>query len=247
MVAFTQAFFSRQWLGNAIRRVTQLLTVATVIVIACGALIDFSTTVLAWSLGTYVALTLCMVGLVHHRDGQRGAMRSSERALRHQVMVNQSRERFLNEMNHEIRPHVELCVEDNGIGMPAHELELATTPLFRGRHALQHRPDGSRMGLAIVSQIVAELNGQFTLSSSAGVKACASVTLEAAEPVVGTAEPALGLEQHRILSGLIAAGTMSDILEFASQLDHSHPQLASQLRVAVDALDVAALVKLTHA
>ncbi len=64
MVAFTQAFFSRQWLGNAIRRVTQLLTVATVIAIAYGALIDFSTTVLAWSLGTYVALTLCMVGLV---------------------------------------------------------------------------------------------------------------------------------------------------------------------------------------
>jgi two-component system sensor histidine kinase PilS (NtrC family) len=68
---------------------------------------------------------------------------------------------------------VALTVEDEGIGMPAAELENLFQP-FNGRFA-----KGSGLGLAIVHRIVADYHGEIRVNSQQGVGTSVSVRLPA--------------------------------------------------------------------
>jgi signal transduction histidine kinase len=60
-----------------------------------------------------------------------------------------------------------LDVEDDGIGIPAHERSRIFDRFFRGDAARLKRPDGSGLGLAIAAWIVRQHHG--TIVVSAGV------------------------------------------------------------------------------
>ena len=68
---------------------------------------------------------------------------------------------------------VTLTVEDEGIGIPAAELEGLFQP-FNGRFA-----KGSGLGLAIVHRIVADYHGEIRVSSQPGAGTSVSVRLPA--------------------------------------------------------------------
>ena len=66
-----------------------------------------------------------------------------------------------------------LTVQDEGIGIPAEELDGLFQP-FHGRFA-----KGSGLGLAIVHRIVTDYNGEIQVSSHAGSGTTVSVRLPA--------------------------------------------------------------------
>jgi signal transduction histidine kinase len=69
-----------------------------------------------------------------------------------------------------VRPEngaIVLDVEDDGIGIPAHERPRIFDRFFRGDAARLKRPDGSGLGLAIAAWIVRQHHG--TISVEAGV------------------------------------------------------------------------------
>ncbi|MDO8794588.1 MAG: ATP-binding protein, partial [Vicinamibacterales bacterium] len=68
---------------------------------------------------------------------------------------------------------VVLTVKDEGIGIPAEELDNLFQP-FHGRFAR-----GSGLGLAIVHRIVSDYNGEIQVSSKAGQGTTVSVRLPA--------------------------------------------------------------------
>ncbi len=80
------------------------------------------------------------------------------------------------------------CVEvqDQGIGIPPHELPQVFERRFRGSLARQHRPDGSGLGLPIAQALAQAHGGQVQLLSPPGQGTLARVVLPAApvaEPV----------------------------------------------------------------
>jgi signal transduction histidine kinase len=75
--------------------------------------------------------------------------------------------------------HVEIRVEDNGIGIPATELEHVFEPFFRVDSRAPGGAAGAGLGLAIVRQLVHLHGGEVKASSEPGRGSVFSVRLPA--------------------------------------------------------------------
>lgn len=61
--------------------------------------------------------------------------------------------------------HYLIIINDNGSGIPAHELEKVTQPYYRGTNAHNHIQRGSGLGLAIAHEIIIIHYGNLTLKN----------------------------------------------------------------------------------
>ncbi len=61
-----------------------------------------------------------------------------------------------------------LTVADTGIGIPADQLSQLFTKFFRASNAMQHRAEGTGLGLYIVKQSVEQLGGTIAVTSTEG-------------------------------------------------------------------------------
>ncbi len=75
------------------------------------------------------------------------------------------------------RRQLTLTVVDQGIGIPADELQRVFDRHFRGLVARQHSPDGSGLGLSIARQLAQAHGGTLELRSEPGVGTRACLTL----------------------------------------------------------------------
>jgi two-component system, OmpR family, phosphate regulon sensor histidine kinase PhoR len=75
---------------------------------------------------------------------------------------------------------VEIAVEDNGIGIPARELEHVFEPFYRVESGAPGGPAGAGLGLAIVRQVVRLHGGEVTVASEPGRGSVFTVRLPAA-------------------------------------------------------------------
>lgn len=75
---------------------------------------------------------------------------------------------------------VEIRVEDDGLGVPPHELERIFEPFHRIEPGVGMRPAGTGLGLAIVDQIVRAHGGTVRVESEEGRGSVFTVTLPAA-------------------------------------------------------------------
>lgn len=71
-------------------------------------------------------------------------------------------------------------VQDDGIGIPSHELPQVFDRHFRGGAARQHRPDGTGLGLPIARALALAHGGRIQILSQPGQGTLARVTLPAA-------------------------------------------------------------------
>jgi signal transduction histidine kinase len=62
----------------------------------------------------------------------------------------------------------QLCVEDNGIGIPSAVLDRVLLPFVQLEHPLVRRVAGTGLGLPLVKSLVELHGGRFTLSSELG-------------------------------------------------------------------------------
>jgi signal transduction histidine kinase len=76
---------------------------------------------------------------------------------------------------HEQGQTVVLEVQDRGVGISAEELPIVRQKFVRGRSS---EPGGTGLGLGIVSRIVADHGGTFTLESKQGAGTTAKVALQ---------------------------------------------------------------------
>jgi signal transduction histidine kinase len=68
----------------------------------------------------------------------------------------------------ERRGRAELAVDDEGPGVPQAEREQVFTRFFRGRGDSVTATRGAGLGLAIVTEFAATMNGQVSVTSAAG-------------------------------------------------------------------------------
>jgi len=61
--------------------------------------------------------------------------------------------------------HMELSIEDNGVGIAENEVKRVFTPFFRSESSRQRGIPGNGLGLAVVERIAASLDVKVTLSS----------------------------------------------------------------------------------
>ena len=76
---------------------------------------------------------------------------------------------------------VEIAIEDNGIGIPAHDLPRLTERFFRVDKARSRALGGTGLGLAIVKHIVQAHGGRLDITSAVGQ----GTTVRVAFPAVG--------------------------------------------------------------
>lgn len=72
---------------------------------------------------------------------------------------------------------LEIRVADTGVGISKSEQEHIFEPYFRGRQSHNDAPEGIGLGLAIVAQLVAGLNGRIELNSELGKGSIFIVTI----------------------------------------------------------------------
>ena len=72
---------------------------------------------------------------------------------------------------------LEIKVADTGIGISESEQESIFEPYFRGQQSHNNAPEGVGLGLAIVAQLVASLNGKIELNSKLGEGSVFTVTI----------------------------------------------------------------------
>lgn len=63
---------------------------------------------------------------------------------------------------------VDLLIEDHGHGIPQEDLAHIFEPFFRGKLALDRRPEGLGLGLAVAQRIARAFGGEITAHSEAG-------------------------------------------------------------------------------
>ena len=73
--------------------------------------------------------------------------------------------------------YVQIIVCDQGIGIPASELDLVFERFFRGELARKRTHSGSGLGLSLAKSIVENHQGQIEISSEPGKGTCVIVTL----------------------------------------------------------------------
>lgn len=81
---------------------------------------------------------------------------------------------------------VEIAVEDNGIGIPAEELEHVFEPFYRVESGAPGGPAGAGLGLAIVRQVVRLHGGEVKAASEPGRGSVFTVRLPAAPAGAGS-------------------------------------------------------------
>ena len=72
-----------------------------------------------------------------------------------------------------------LTVQDNGIGIPAHEMENVLKPFHQVENQMTRRFEGTGLGLPLVQAITHAHGGELKLSSQLGVGTSVTVTLPA--------------------------------------------------------------------
>lgn len=83
----------------------------------------------------------------------------------------------------EVGPAVELIVEDNGRGIPAHILPSLGTPFQKAGSAHDSSNPGTGLGLAISRGLAEQMNGSLKIESSEGEWTRITVTLPSAPPI----------------------------------------------------------------
>lgn len=78
--------------------------------------------------------------------------------------------------------HVEIAVEDSGIGIPADEQDKLFREFFRASNAKQHTMNGTGLGLALVRRVVERHGGHMELDSEEGKGTRVVVTLPIRQP-----------------------------------------------------------------
>lgn len=89
---------------------------------------------------------------------------------------------------------VVLEVEDDGIGIAAHEQPHVFEPLFRGAEAVRRHIQGAGLGLAIASAVVEGLDGDLEVESELGSGSTFRVRLP---PLPGDTTPAIAVPTQR--------------------------------------------------
>ena len=74
--------------------------------------------------------------------------------------------------------HLQLTVEDNGIGMPTSVTDNLFKPFMQGEISTTRRVDGTGLGLAITSNLLQLMNGDIAIKSAAGVGTTVAITLK---------------------------------------------------------------------
>ncbi len=76
---------------------------------------------------------------------------------------------------------VVIQVKDNGPGIPAREQKRVFDKFYRGKDPLQRTIEGTGLGLAMVTHIVAGHGGKVAVASDLGTGATFTITLPAVE------------------------------------------------------------------
>ena len=74
--------------------------------------------------------------------------------------------------------HLQVTVEDNGIGMPTSVTDNLFKPFMQGETSTTRRVDGTGLGLAITSNLLQLMNGDIAIKSAAGVGTTVAITLK---------------------------------------------------------------------
>ena len=72
--------------------------------------------------------------------------------------------------------HLQVTVEDNGIGMPTSVTDNLFKPFMQGETSTTRRVDGTGLGLAITSNLLQLMNGDIAIKSAAGVGTTVAIT-----------------------------------------------------------------------
>lgn len=72
---------------------------------------------------------------------------------------------------------VQIAVEDNGPGIPEHELAAVLQPFYRVESSRNRETGGTGLGLAIAAQLTGQLNGELQLVNRVEGGLCARITL----------------------------------------------------------------------
>ena len=77
--------------------------------------------------------------------------------------------------------HLQVTLEDNGIGMPTSLTDNLFKPFMQGETSTTRRVDGTGLGLAITSNLLQLMNGDIAIKSAAGVGTTVAKNLETVE------------------------------------------------------------------
>ena len=77
--------------------------------------------------------------------------------------------------------HLQVTLEDNGIGMPTSVTDNLFKPFMQGETSTTRRVDGTGLGLAITSNLLHLMNGDIAIKSAAGVGTTVAKNLETVE------------------------------------------------------------------
>ena len=72
--------------------------------------------------------------------------------------------------------HLQVTLEDNGIGMPTNVTDNLFKPFMQGETSTTRRVDGTGLGLAITSNLLHLMNGDIVIKSAAGVGTTVAIT-----------------------------------------------------------------------
>lgn len=77
----------------------------------------------------------------------------------------------------ELESHIKIDIEDNGIGIPAHEMGQIFNRFYRGEAELIKKSEGSGIGLYLSRKIIEEQGGGLIVNSEFGQGSCFTILL----------------------------------------------------------------------